>query len=97
MRRTECARAGGTPLQATPFAAFPLLAIKNKETKKKTSYRVNISTVAGAKTSNQSWFNIGSAGWVNIQSAQTSTGWGQIFLKRLSTVQKTKSPPRRAF
>jgi hypothetical protein len=32
---SEVARAGGNPLRATPFAPFPLLAIKDKETKQK--------------------------------------------------------------
>ena len=34
MSPSEGARAGGIALRATPFAAFPLLAIKGKETKK---------------------------------------------------------------
>ena len=34
----------------------------------------HLSTVADSKTSNPPWVNIGSAGWVNIQSAPTITG-----------------------
>ena len=68
---SEVPHAGGTPLRATPFAPFPHLAIKDKETQVKISYWVHLSTVAGSKISNPPWVNIGSAGWVNIQSPLT--------------------------
>ena len=71
MSPSEGARAGGTPLRATPFAAFPLLAIKGKETKK----NKQLSTLIHSywfKNSNPPWLNIGSAGWFNIHSALTA-------------------------
>ena len=71
MSLSEGDEAGGNPLRAMPFAPFPLLAIKDTEEQAKNSYWVHLSTVAGSKISNPPWVNIGSAGWVNIQSAQT--------------------------
>jgi hypothetical protein len=53
-----------------------LFLIQNHKDRRiqQTSDWVHLSTVANSKTGNPPWLNIGSAGWLNIQSAPTIAG-----------------------
>ena len=70
--RSEPARGErGEGLHSWRLSLRILLMDKQGKGNVKNSYLVHLSTVDGSKSSDPSWVNIQSAGWVNFQSART--------------------------